>query len=82
MPVTAWLLLVTVLFAVARFLIPGDANPHVIHGFAAAAHLYVGGLFAVFLVKRRYPFTGASYPALLMAVALTIVEVVAFFSKR
>ena len=73
MTAKAWLLFAIVLaFAVARFLVPAVPIDLAVTGvFKDFAHLFVGGLFGAWLAtwERKY---------LLLAVGLTVVEVVAF----
>jgi hypothetical protein len=69
----ATVLLVALLLAVGRFFIPT-------HGlnwpsaYEAAAHLFVGGLITGSIVSRRWGY-------LWLAVALTVVELIAFVSR-
>ena len=60
--------------AVARLALPPDASAHVRNGFAAGAHLFVGGLLGAFAVNRRWALAG-------IAGALSAVELFAFFTK-
>jgi hypothetical protein len=66
---------VTFVFAATRFLLPHDVSTHVTNSFAAAAHLFVGGLTGVFVYDR------SRYWCLILAICLTVAEIVAFFFK-
>lgn len=59
-------------FGVARFLIPTHALSPV-GSYEAFAHLFVGGLLGAWLATRERPY-------LVIALALTAVEVLAFFT--
>ncbi len=61
------------LFAVGRCILPPN-HPHLTNGFAAAAHLFVGGLIGGFFPTRNWQL-------LAMAILLSIVEVAVFFMK-
>jgi hypothetical protein len=71
---TTLLIFVALVFAVARFFMP--THPLSPHGsYEAFAHLFVGGLIGAWLVSRK-PLYG------LLAIALTLLELVAFFTLK
>lgn len=65
----------TIVFCALRFLITADMSQHLINSYAAIAHLFLGGLIGVWFVNRKTEL-------LVMAVALTVVETIAFLNKN
>ncbi len=72
-PITIAMWVVTLLFGVARCFLP-KGNLHLTNGFAAAAHLYVGGLIGGFVPTKNWHL-------LIAAILLSVVEVAMFFLK-
>jgi len=71
------LLLVTVAIGVARFLItPRLDLPTAGGSYEAFAHLFVGGLFGAWVVKR------SQWPWLVMAIAVSLLELVMFLVQK
>lgn len=68
-----WLVIAALVIALIRFMIP--THPLTLVGsYEAVAHLFVGGLIGAWLVSRRHLF-------LVVVVLLSVVELVAFFSR-
>lgn len=68
------LVLVSLTLSVIRFLIPSHALS--LNGsYEAVAHLFVGGLMGAWIVSKEKTY-------LLLVGVLSLVELVAFFSKR
>lgn len=68
-----WLVIAALVIALIRFMIP--THPLTLVGsYEAVAHLFVGGLIGAWLVSRRHLF-------LVVFVLLSVVELVAFFSR-
>lgn len=67
------LILIAVLFGVARFFMPSHALSAA-GTYEAFAHLFLGGLIGAWLVSRNWVY-------LFLILTLTAVETVAFFTK-
>ncbi len=71
---TFWLVLVCVVFSVLRFFMPTHSLS--LPGtYQAFAHLFIGGLIGAWLVSKEKSY-------LFMLLALSAVELVAFFTLR
>lgn len=66
---------VAVLFGVLRFVLPAEGGINQADIYKDLAHLLVGGFFGAYFASKRNPY-------LVLALALTALEVVAFFVRH
>lgn len=67
-----FLVFATIVFGILRFVLPASGEINQADIYKDCAHLFVGGLFGAYFASKRLPY-------LLLALALTVLEVVAFF---
>jgi hypothetical protein len=65
----------TVILCALRFLITVNMSQHLINSYAAVSHLFLGGLIGAWFVNRKAEL-------LVMSIALTAVETIAFLNKN
>lgn len=66
---------VTIVFGVLRFVLPVSGELNQADIYKDCAHIFIGGLFGAYFASKRNPY-------LLLALALTALEVVAFFVRH
>lgn len=81
-----FLLFISALFAVARFVVPVEGRIEPADIFKDVAHIWVGVLFgvagAISMLRRNSEWKDYKYNWWVLPIGLTIIEVIAFFVRK